>query len=39
MSEPVVVIFTPLYCLTLTYYGIKDLFVASMKADDKVWEP
>ena len=23
----------------LTYYGIKDLFVASMKADDKVWEP
>ena len=23
----------------LTRYGIKDLFVASMKADDKVWEP
>ena len=23
----------------LTHYGIKDLFVASMKADDKVWEP
>ena len=23
----------------LTHYDIKDLFVASMKADDKVWEP